>query len=196
MNRTIKEATVRRYHYDDHQQLHRHLGDFVAAYNFGRRLKTLKGLTPYEFICKAWQKRAAPLHPQPAPPNAGTKHVLSGIIRVIRNGLRWRDAPAAYGPHKTLYNRFVRWSRLGVFSHIFAALAGAAGQPERIMIDSTHLKAHRTAASLRQKGHRTAASPSSRTGAASPCATTAAPHTFFSAITFAATSSSGCENES
>lgn len=54
MNRTIKEATVRRYHYDSHDQLRRHLGDFVNAYNFGRRLKTLRGLTPYEFICKAW----------------------------------------------------------------------------------------------------------------------------------------------
>lgn len=55
MNRTIKEATVKRYHYDSHDQLGQHLGDFVAAYNFGRRLKTLKGLTPYEAICKAWQ---------------------------------------------------------------------------------------------------------------------------------------------
>jgi transposase InsO family protein len=55
MNRTIKEATVQRYHYDEHQQLRRHLDDFVAAYNFGRRLKTLKGLTPYEFLCRAWQ---------------------------------------------------------------------------------------------------------------------------------------------
>ncbi|QYE33610.1 IS481 family transposase (plasmid) [Polymorphobacter sp. PAMC 29334] len=54
MNRTIKEATVKRYHYDTHDQLRQHLGDFVAAYNFGRRLKTLKGLTPYEAICKAW----------------------------------------------------------------------------------------------------------------------------------------------
>jgi transposase InsO family protein len=54
MNRTIKEATVRRYHYDSHDQLRRHLGDFVDAYNFGRRLKTIRGLTPYEFICKAW----------------------------------------------------------------------------------------------------------------------------------------------
>jgi transposase InsO family protein len=54
MNRTIKEATVNRYHYDDHRQLRRHLDDFIAAYNFGRRLKTLKGLTPYEFICKCW----------------------------------------------------------------------------------------------------------------------------------------------
>ena len=54
MNRTIKEATVQRYHYDSHTQLERHLNDFVDAYNFGRRLKTLKGLTPYEFICKTW----------------------------------------------------------------------------------------------------------------------------------------------
>ena len=54
MDRTIKEATVKRYHYDSHDQLRQHLGDFVAAYNFARRLKTLKGLTPYEAICKAW----------------------------------------------------------------------------------------------------------------------------------------------
>ena len=54
MNRTIKEATVQRYHYDSHAQLKQHLDDFVDAYNFGRRLKTLKGLTPYEFICNAW----------------------------------------------------------------------------------------------------------------------------------------------
>ena len=54
MNRTLKEATVQRYYYDSHKQLRRHLDDFVNAYNFGRRLKTLKGLTPFEFICKTW----------------------------------------------------------------------------------------------------------------------------------------------
>ena len=54
MNRTIKEATVKRFHYDDHAQLKEHLADFINAYNFGRRLETLKGLTPYEFICKRW----------------------------------------------------------------------------------------------------------------------------------------------
>ncbi|ESX81683.1 hypothetical protein X756_31175 [Mesorhizobium sp. LSHC412B00] len=54
MNRTIKDATVKRYYYERHDQLRQHLTDFVAAYNFARRLKTLKGLTPYEFICKAW----------------------------------------------------------------------------------------------------------------------------------------------
>ncbi len=62
MNRTIKEATVKRYYYDSHDQLRQHLGDFVAAYNFGRRLKTLKGLTPYEAICKAWQNEPDRLH--------------------------------------------------------------------------------------------------------------------------------------
>ena len=56
MNRTIKEATVQRYHYDSHEQLRTHLSDFVAAYNFAKRLKTLSGLTAYEFICKCWQK--------------------------------------------------------------------------------------------------------------------------------------------
>jgi transposase InsO family protein len=64
---TIKEATVQRYHYDRHEQLETHLADFVAAYNFGRRLEALKGLTPYEFICKRWalepeKLRLNPLH--------------------------------------------------------------------------------------------------------------------------------------
>lgn len=54
MNRTIKVATVKRYHCNSRDQLRRHLADFVDAYNFGRRLKTLKGLTPYEFTCKCW----------------------------------------------------------------------------------------------------------------------------------------------
>ena len=53
-NRTIKDATVKRFHYDDHDQSRQHLANFISAYNFGRRLKTLKGLTPYEFICKQW----------------------------------------------------------------------------------------------------------------------------------------------
>jgi transposase InsO family protein len=72
MNRTIKDATVRRYHYDSHDQLRRHLDDFVAAYNFGRRLKRLRGLTPYEFICRTWAAEpqrftADPHHQMPGP---------------------------------------------------------------------------------------------------------------------------------
>jgi transposase InsO family protein len=54
MNRTIKDATVRRFHYDDHDQLRSHRAAFVQAYNCAKRLKTLKGLTPYEFICNCW----------------------------------------------------------------------------------------------------------------------------------------------
>jgi transposase InsO family protein len=70
MNRTIKEATVKRYHYDNHQQLQSHLTDFINAYNYGRRLKTLKGLTPYEFIAKMSTKeperfRLNPIHQMP-----------------------------------------------------------------------------------------------------------------------------------
>lgn len=80
------------------------------------------------------------------------RRVLSGILFVIRNGLRWRDAPAAYGPPKTIYNRFIRWSRLGVFNRIFAELAASSDTTDRLMIDATHLKAHRTAASLFKKG--------------------------------------------
>jgi len=70
MNRTIKEATVKRYHYDSHRQLQSHLADFINAYNYARRLKTLKGLTPYEYICKIWTKepkrfRLDPIHQMP-----------------------------------------------------------------------------------------------------------------------------------
>ena len=85
-------------------------------------------------------------------PRVDDRRVVSGIVYVIRHGLQWKDAPTGYGPPKTLYNRFMRWSRLGVFNRIFAALAGQGPKPERIMIDATHLKAHRTAASLLKKG--------------------------------------------
>jgi transposase InsO family protein len=67
MNRTLKEATVRRYHYETHDQLREHLEAFLPAYNFAKRLKTLRGLTPYEYICKCWtenpdQFRLNPIH--------------------------------------------------------------------------------------------------------------------------------------
>ena len=70
-------------------------------------------------------------------PRVDDRKVISGIIFVIRNGLRWRDAPREYGPHKTIYNRFVRWSRLGVFDKIFVALASKGPKPQRLMIDAT-----------------------------------------------------------
>ncbi|GLH28142.1 IS5 family transposase [Acetobacter pasteurianus] len=85
-------------------------------------------------------------------PRVDDRRVLSGIVYVIRNGRQWKDAPKAYDPHKTLYNRFIRWGRLGVFERIFVALAEQASRSKRLMIDATHLKAHRTAASLLKKG--------------------------------------------
>lgn len=117
------------------------------------------------WLSKAQLRRIEPYFPlSHGVPRVDDCRVISGIIHIIRNGLRWRDAPAAYGPHKTLYNRFVRWSRLGVFDRIFAALAARSGRPERIMIDATHLKAHRTAASLLKKGLFPAASAAPRAG--------------------------------
>jgi putative transposase len=103
-------------------------------------------------------------------PRVDDRRIISGIIFLIQGGLRWRDAPREYGPPKTIYNRFILWSRMGgdgqgsghskdgwkaiggVFNKIFAGLATKAGEPDQLMIDATHLKAHRTAASLLKKG--------------------------------------------
>jgi putative transposase len=85
-------------------------------------------------------------------PRVDDRRIISGIIFVIRNGLRWRGAPSEYGPPRTIYNRFIRWSRMGVFNKIFAGLAAKAGKTNQLMIDAMHLKAHRTAASLLKKG--------------------------------------------
>ena len=101
----------------------------------------------------AQMRRLAPLFPRSRGlRRADDRRVISGIIDVIRHGLQWKDAPRGYGRHKTLYNHFIRWSRQGVFARIFASMAADAGTPTRLMIDATHLKAHRTAASLLQKG--------------------------------------------
>ena len=103
-------------------------------------------------LSKAQMRRIEPYFPlSHGVPRVDDRRILSGIIFVIRNGLRWCDAPAAYGPHKTIYNRFIRWSRMGVFNKIFSALAATSDADDVLMIDATHLKAHRTAASLLKK---------------------------------------------
>jgi transposase len=90
-------------------------------------------------------------------PRVDDRRVLSGIIFVNRNGLRWCDAPEADEPHKTLYNRWKRWSEAGVFSRLMEGLSAAAAERRTVMIDATYLKAPRTASSLRVKrGCRTA----------------------------------------
>ena len=77
---------------------------------------------------------------------ADDQRVISGIIHVLKSGGRWVDAPPEYGPKKTLYNRYVRWAAKGVWRDLFHALAGADGPPEQVLIDSSAVKAHRSAA--------------------------------------------------
>lgn len=76
------------------------------------------------------------------------RRVLSGTVFVNRSGLRSRDATSAYGPHKTLYNRWKRWGEAGVFTRMMECLAAGCAEPRTVMIDATYLKAHRTASSL------------------------------------------------
>lgn len=76
---------------------------------------------------------------------------MSRIIFINRNGLRWRDAPKEYGPHKTLYSRWKRWSEKGIFARMMAGLAAEHGEENTVMIDATYLKAHRTATSMAGK---------------------------------------------
>ena len=92
--------------------------------------------------------RLAPLLPNDTRgmPRVDDRRVISGIVHVLRSGCRWKDAPAAYGPHKTLYNRFVRWAAKGVWADIFRHLAEAGGPPAALMLDATHVKVQRAAA--------------------------------------------------
>ena len=89
-----------------------------------------------------------PLPGNGLPANRERGRVLSGIIFINRNGLRWSDAPKEYGPAKTLYNRWKRWGDMGVFARMMEGLASEAAVPKTVMIDATYLKAHRTASSL------------------------------------------------
>ena len=74
------------------------------------------------------------------------RRVISGIVHVLKSGCRWADTPIdVYGPRKTLYNRFVRWSAKGVWEDIFQALAATGGPPAQVLMDSSAVKAHRCA---------------------------------------------------
>src|SRR6202171_39837 len=74
------------------------------------------------------------------------RRVISGIVHVLKCGCRWCDCPEAYGPPTTIYNRFVRWARRGIWETLFGELAGNGRSADTQMIDSTHVKAHRSAA--------------------------------------------------
>ena len=97
-------------------------------------------------------ERLTPFFPKShGKPRVDDRRVLSGIIFINRNGLRWCDAPREYGPPKTLYNRWKRWGDMGIFARMMEGLASESGDRKTIMIDATYLKAHRTASSLRAK---------------------------------------------
>ena len=89
--------------------------------------------------------------------------VISGILHVLKSGCRWCDVPPEYGPPTTIYNRFVRWAERGVWERLFYALAGLGRSAHTQMIDSTHVKAHRSASGgkggskIRRSGARAAA---------------------------------------
>ena len=106
------------------------------------------------WLSEAQVERMRPFFPKSrGKPRVDDRRVLSGIIYIQRNGLMWKHAPRDYGPPKTLYNLWKRWSRMGVFATIMIELAAEKQDTEIVMIDATHLKAHRTASSLAvQKG--------------------------------------------
>lgn len=79
------------------------------------------------------------------------RRIISGIIQVLQSGCRWSDSPLEYGPRKTLYNRFVRWAIKGRWELLFMELARAGGPPAEAMLDSTHIKVHRSASGGRRK---------------------------------------------
>ncbi len=116
------------------------------------------------WLLDAQMARLQPFFPKShGKPRVDDRRVLSGIIFINRNGLRWSDAPPEYRPPKTLYNRWKRWSDMGVFARIFEGLAAEAAEPTTIMVEVSsrtpcvrvslrkYLKAHRTASSLRLK---------------------------------------------
>ena len=74
------------------------------------------------------------------------RRVISGIVHVLKSGCRWCDCPPEYGPSTTIYNRFVRWARRGIWENLFRELSGKGRSTDTQMIDSTHVKAHRSAA--------------------------------------------------
>ncbi len=84
-------------------------------------------------------------HGRPGAPRVDDRRVISGILHVLKSGCRWRDAPPEYGPRTTLYNRYNRWARQGVWRGLFARVACAGGIPDELAIASSHIKVHRSA---------------------------------------------------
>lgn len=101
------------------------------------------------WLSNAQMARLEPFFPKPhGKPRVDGKRVLSGSIFFNHNGLRWHDAPSAFGLHKTLYNRWKRWSDKGIFARVMVGLPVDHGEEKTVMFDATYLKAHRTSTSM------------------------------------------------
>jgi hypothetical protein len=136
MNRTIKDATVKRFYYEAHDELRVHLANFVTAYNFAKRLKTLKGLTPYEYICKVWTKEPErfslnPLQQMPGlntiTSSSSVRPICAGSLpatpTITTNSERicpWKDSPAHRPIHR--YGQIAAWPVLGGFHHQYCRI--------------------------------------------------------------------------
>jgi transposase len=116
------------------------------------------------FTDEQWAK-IAPFLPtnQRGPRRHDDRRILSGIMHVLKIGCRWVDCPREYGPAKTIYNRFARWSERGIWQTIFEVVAAPTEPSEQVALDSSHVKAHRCASggkggpSFRRSGSRRAA---------------------------------------
>ena len=82
---------------------------------------------------------------QPGARRVDDRRVISGILHVLKVGCRWRDVPVEYGPAKTVYNRYHRWARRRIWHRVFEKMAASGTVPQELSIDSTHIKAHRSA---------------------------------------------------
>ena len=83
---------------------------------------------------------------KPGKPRVDDRTVISGILHVLKTGCRWRDVPAPYGPPTTIYNRYNRWASRGIWQRLFEKIAASGPLPHELSIDSSHVKAHRSAA--------------------------------------------------
>ena len=99
------------------------------------------------------------------PERMDDRRVISGIIHRLCEGCRWRGLPDEYGPYTTVFNRYNRWSQRGLCQRIFAALVGCGDPPARTMIDSSAVKAHRSASGARKGGHKIKPSAARAAGA-------------------------------
>ena len=109
-------------------------------------------------------------------PRVDDRRIISGILHRFREGLRWRALPDEYGPRTTVFNRFNRWSERGLWQQLFAALAGCVDPPLLAMVDSTTVRAHRSAAGAKggRRNRRSAARAAALPPKSMRCATRSA----------------------